>query len=92
MHNLWRLSVKHFTQSGGSWRTKMMRVVKTLVCREGKDNASKKLDPIQKDALVRLIETSEMLADGTYKVRVALASFCQTCGCVSARLHVCMWF
>ena len=43
---------------------------RTLICREGKDNASKKLDDIPKETMLRIIERATM-SDGTEKALVA---------------------
>ena len=48
----------------------LMRVVKNMACREGKDPTSRKLEPVAKDMLVRVIESVTM-PDGAEKACVA---------------------
>jgi hypothetical protein len=48
----------------------LMRVVKNMACREGKDPTSRKLEPVAKDTLVRVIESVTM-PDGAEKACVA---------------------
>ena len=47
-----------------------MKVTRTLVCRETKENSSKKLEEVAKDSLVRVMERA-MMPDGTEKALVA---------------------
>ena len=48
----------------------LMKVTRTLVCRETKENSSKKLEEVAKDSLVRVMERA-MMPDGTEKALVA---------------------
>ena len=48
----------------------LFRAAKTLVCREDKDNSSKKLEDVPKEALLRVMERT-LVADGTEKALVA---------------------